>query len=109
LAIVVLWLVFSYVPRHLVSLPNLSLQGPMFGLFAQWALVASLVVFLAIQAWLIWVTVTFFRNPGKAGQIAPRAFGLKLSSELFWTAIPLVMTIGLALISYQTWYGLVVR
>lgn len=106
LAIVVLWLVFSYVPRHLVGLPNLSLHGPMFGQLAQWGLVVSFVVFLAIQVWLIWATVTLFRKSGREGQVTPQAFGLKLSSELFWTAIPLVMTIGLGLISYQTWYSL---
>lgn len=106
LAIVILWLVLSYLPRQIVSLPNLALHGSAAGSAYQWALIVSLLVFLAIQLWLVWATVGFFRSQSQARGASPLAFGLKLSSELFWTAIPLVMTIGLAIASYQTWLSL---
>jgi hypothetical protein len=31
---------------------------------------------------------------------------LRVGMELFWTALPLVMTLGLAAISYYTWLSL---
>ena len=106
LAIVVLWLVLSYIPRHALSLPNLAVQGAAAGIVFQWILVVSLLIFVAIQVWLLRATVDFFRPGKRNGAATPQAFGLTLSSELFWTAIPLIMTIGLALASYRTWLSL---
>ena len=106
LAIVVLWLVLSYIPRHALSLPNLAVQGAAAGIVFQWILVVSLLIFVAIQVWLLRATVDFFRPNKRSGPSTPQTFGLTLSSELFWTAIPLIMTIGLALASYRTWLSL---
>jgi heme/copper-type cytochrome/quinol oxidase subunit 2 len=100
---VLLWLVLSYVPSTWVSLPTLAFPDSWIsGLFPVLAL-AALVVFAGIQLWLLWSVRRL--PPG------PADFPVRIQrrTEFFWTALPLLMTLGLAAASYPVWRDLVVR
>ena len=107
LLVVVLWLVLSYVPDSLVALPALSLGGEQIGSLFQQALLFGLVIFVALQAWLLRSSVRMFRPSEQGEESQAQRFGLNASVEFVWTFIPLVMTLGLALLSHQTWLSLV--
>ncbi|NJN83590.1 MAG: hypothetical protein HC802_15775 [Caldilineaceae bacterium] len=97
---VVAWLVLSYVPASWSALPQFSLHGLAGnGLFPILALV-GLVVFIVIQLVLIWDTGSWFGSSDVELQSRLRKFELRKGPELFWTGLPLLMTIGLALLSY---------
>jgi hypothetical protein len=109
LAAVLLWLVLSYTPS--VTLPALSYprwSGPLLAI----AGAAGLMAFLAIQAWLVWATGLFVRptagsrstNPAAESTVAE--FNLRLRSELTWTALPIAMTVALALLASGLWFAL---
>jgi heme/copper-type cytochrome/quinol oxidase subunit 2 len=100
--ICILWLVVSYLPGIRAMLPTFSLVGSNSQL--AWLGVAALIVFVAIQLWLVYTTVVNVRayqakNNGSA-------FRLRLSAEFFWTALPIMMTIALACASYGLWVNL---
>ena len=107
LLVVVLWLVLSYVPDSLVALPALSFGGEQIGSLFQQALLFGLVIFVALQAWLLRSSVRMFRPSEQGEESLAQRFGLNASVEFVWTFIPLVMTLGLALLSHQTWLSLV--
>ncbi len=99
------WLVLSYAPT---LLPTVS-----FGRADRWfglLLVGGLAVFLGIQCWLIVASARMFR-PGGALRRAEECseFHLRRWSEILWTAIPLAMTLVLAVWSYPTWASLMGR
>lgn len=98
---VLFWLTFSYAPPGLVSLPVLTLQAPGSGALLQVLATAGLILFLSVQLLILWSTLRL-RQPSdvRRGESGPR---VSLAAEFFWTALPVVMTVGLALLSYQTW------
>ncbi len=110
LAVVMLWLVLSYVPS--ITLPQLtypSWSGPLLAVVGA----VGLLAFLAIQAWLVRATGLFVREPAAApGRTNPAAqgtvdeFKLRLGSELTWTALPMAMTVLLALLAAGLWRAL---
>lgn len=98
----ILWLVISYVPGLQTFLPTLALVEYGNGLAMLGAI--TLVIFLAIQLWLVFSTVSTVRAHTNKGDGSP--FRLKLGAELFWTALPVAMTVGLAWASYALWVNL---
>jgi TRAP-type C4-dicarboxylate transport system permease small subunit len=108
---VVGWLGLSYLPRTTFPLPVLALPlGWSAGL--QIAAGIGFVLFVLIQ--LVIVRLTFnLRNQKLYSQDLPNqdlqnaakgeSIALNVAAELFWTMLPLVMTLGLALASYQSW------
>ncbi len=105
LGVFIAWLVLSYAP---VSLPTIA-----YGRAGQWfaiLLAGVLIVFLGIQCWLIAVSARLFRPNSDLDRTEIGAeFRLRRRSEVFWTAIPLVMTVLLAVWSYPTWVSLIGR
>jgi heme/copper-type cytochrome/quinol oxidase subunit 2 len=99
-----LWLVLSYLPESMVALPILSFPEALNPMF-QRLLIFGAALFLALQLWLLLATGGLFR-PGRSSRTAANAFQLTLPRELFWTALPILMTIVLALASLRTWYSL---
>lgn len=99
----VLWLVLSYVPVSVVTLPQISFSSEGSGRLFQALLVGGFLIFLLLQVWLVNATKRLFRTPDGRENGMAAEFGLNRTSEMIWTAIPLLMTIGLAVASYQTW------
>ncbi len=99
-----LWLVLSYLPESMVALPLLSFSEAL-NPFFQRLLIFGVAVFLALQFWLLFATAGLFRS-GQSSRTAADAFQLTLPRELFWTALPILMTIVLALASLRTWHSL---
>jgi hypothetical protein len=102
LAAVVLWLVLSYLPAAR-RLPVLAFSGAG-GVLAALT-VATLLVFIAIQLWLIRSTMSSVGRSQHGSAQSP--FRLKLGVELFWTALPLVITVALAWAGYARWTHLI--
>jgi heme/copper-type cytochrome/quinol oxidase subunit 2 len=102
LAVCVLWLLASYLPGVQALLPTIAFGG------GKWLAVLgliALVIFVAIQLWLVYTTVVTIRASQNSAGGSP--FRLKLSTELFWTALPIAMTAGLAWTSYALWFNLI--
>ena len=113
LLIVVLWLVLSFVPSSLLALPQfVPEQGAVSRLSGQLLLV-GLIAFLALQAWLIELTARLFQTPSETGSHsraeAIESFRLTRRAEIFWTAVPLLMTVALAFAGYRAWHTLAIR
>lgn len=102
LVIFVLWLVVSYLPGVRAMLPVVAFEGS--GVWMATLAVFALVIFIAIQLWLVYTTVVTVRAHQIKSNSSP--FRLRLSVELFWTALPIAMTIGLAWASYALWLNL---
>lgn len=100
--ITLLWIVVSYLPGVQAMLPTLSIVEN--GGWLSWLTVAALIAFIAIQLWLVYTTVATIRSYQARGHDTP--FRLRLGAELFWTALPIAMTIGLAWASYALWLNL---
>ncbi len=103
LLVTVLWLILSYIPVSVVTLPQIPFASEASGRLFQVLLVGGFLIFVVLQIWLVVATKRLFRTEdGRRNEMAAE-FGLNRTSEMIWTAIPLLMTIGLALASYQTW------
>lgn len=94
------WLVLSYMPG--VALPALAYpawSGPLLALAAA----AGLLLFLAIQAWIVRATDRAIAGGGKA---VAAELGVARGREIIWTALPIVMTLALAAASAGLWRAL---
>ncbi len=77
--------------------------------YGNWFQQASLIVllcFVAIQLWLVGATTRMVRHSATDAHPQPTTFVLSLWREIFWTAVPLLMTIGLAVAGYELWASL---
>lgn len=99
--ITIIWIVFSHVASLRGLLPVIAYPSG-----SRWMAAAalfSLGLFLAVQLQLLWATTTgvrryLQRTPGDAPPLP-----LHLSLVALWTAIPVVMTLGLAWAAYGLW------
>lgn len=101
LVVSILWLVISYVPGLQAMMPTLIMPGN--GNTLAVLGVVALLIFLAIQLWLVYTTLSTVRSYQSKHNGQP--FRLKWGAELFWTALPIAMTIALAWASYALWQG----
>jgi hypothetical protein len=97
--ICILWIVVSYLPGVQAMLPVIAFAGT--GRWLAALGLIALVAFLAIQLWLVYTTVATVRTSQAKGNISPPR--LKVGAELFWTALPIAMTVWLAWASYALW------
>lgn len=102
LIICIAWLVVSYLPGVQALLPTIAFSGNRSWLAILGAI--ALVVFIAIQLWLVYTTVVTVRAHQAKRDGSP--FRLNTGAELFWTALPIVVTVGLAWASYALWLNL---
>lgn len=103
-AVIALWLLLAYVP----SLPRPMLAYPGWSATTLAVLAAGgLVAFLLIQGWLVRATDDFLGDNAPPAQAEIQAeFGLDRRREVFWTALPILMTLGLAGLAYGLWASL---
>lgn len=105
LAVLVSWIVLSYLPAGWLTLPQFAFSGPWSTPVLQLLAALGLVGFVVIQGILVRDTGRMLRPHGAREEIMAE-FRLKRGVELFWTALPLLMTIGLGVAAYQTWLNL---
>lgn len=98
------WLFLSYAPQTWGGLPELAFPVDQAGPFFRPLAVGFLLLFVLVQIVLLWATFRL-RRTARANELAGGR-RLRIGAELFWTALPLLMTIGLALLSYPTWLAL---
>ncbi len=104
LGVIGLWLVLAYAP----SLPRPTLGWPAWsGVILAVLAGAGVLAFLAIQGWLVRDTDRFLSGHVPEAQIVIQSeFALEKRREIFWTAMPIVMTLGLAALSFGLWRSL---
>jgi len=105
---VLFWLVFSYLPESFISLPEIDFPRGWTSTNFPILFVICAIVFLLIQIWLVIATNGFFKgkrylySQDKNKQIeniveaegeSILSFRLSRPQELFWTALPILMTI----------------
>ena len=92
------WLLGSYVPALSANLPQTNWGPTTQTLFAQLA-AGALTLFCVLQLWLVADTARWFRSrEGSALHLVLAEFRLKPGPELFWTLLPLLGTLTLALL-----------
>lgn len=102
---IALWLVLAYTPA--IPRPELSYPAWSTTTLAMLA-AAGLVVFLAIQAWIVRATDKFLGDdiaPEQAVILAE--FRLSRKREIMLTALPILMTLVVAWLSYPLWASLI--
>lgn len=87
------WIILSYIPKSVLSLPNLTI-GERLSTNSPLILGILLAIFIFIQVALVGSTWKMFRR--EPSQQRAQEFNLRERNELFWTALPLVSTIILA-------------
>lgn len=100
LVAIAFWLVLSYVP--FVALPVLhwpAWSGPVLAGIAA----AGLVVFVAIQ---VWIVVATDQSLVASAEGAAAGFRLSRGREMLRTALPILMTLVLAAFATGTWRAL---
>ena len=105
LFICALWLFFAYMPGLRGFLPDLALTGAT--PWMAWLAIFALVAFVAIQLWLVYTTGRTVR--AYQAKDLRAGFRLNLGLEIFWTVLPIAMTLGLAWASYPLWINLIQR
>jgi heme/copper-type cytochrome/quinol oxidase subunit 2 len=103
---VVGWLILSYLPKTPFALPVLALPAG-WSASLQASAVIGLLLFVLIQLVLVRSTMIFRSQnvPEQSLQDTAQVerIALNRTAELFWTVLPLIMTLGLAWASYQSW------
>ncbi len=102
---IALWLILAYVP----AIPRPELSYPAWSSTTLAILAAAgLVAFLAIQAWIVRATDEFMGAEIAPEQAAILAeFRLSRRREIILTALPIVMTLAVAWLSYPLWASLI--
>ncbi len=100
----IIWIVFSHVTSLRDVLPAVAYPAG-----SSWmapAALLSLGIFLAVQLWLVWTTVAGVRRYQQRASGDAQPLRLHVGLEALWTAMPVVMTLGLAWAAYGLWSGL---
>jgi heme/copper-type cytochrome/quinol oxidase subunit 2 len=106
LLLVIGWLALSY-GAWLPATAQIAAPLSFYGAGFQWVTLAILALFILLQLWLLYTTFRFLQRRQAAGlHLAPTGFAFGMLGELFWTALPLLMTIGLAVAGYKVWASL---
>lgn len=88
------WLVLSYAPA---SLPVIAFPGAQASAWFGGLAALSLAVFALIQGWLVYATGRLLRRPATADlRQTVEQFHLSVGREVFWTALPLLITVVMA-------------
>lgn len=110
LFVTLFWLVASYLPAHILTLPKASLDGIISSPIQRLLFIAIMVLFVGIQVSLVVSTNRLFPNAKSPEDQAERdtedglskaeQFGLKRGSELVWTSVPVAMTLITLLLAF---------
>lgn len=93
-----LWLILSYLPVQMISL-NFLTQGVLAQEIFRMALLASVVLFLAVQLILVGSSLRMSKLVQKY-HTHPE-IQLNFALEVFWTTLPLVVTVALLFVGRQ--------
>jgi heme/copper-type cytochrome/quinol oxidase subunit 2 len=104
LAGLIFWLVFSYLSPGLRPFAPSATQATWLRPLLPWVALVCLILFVAIQLQVLWSTQRI--RQWIAANVTEEGHKLNVAVELFWTALPLLMTLGLAALSYPTWRSL---
>jgi heme/copper-type cytochrome/quinol oxidase subunit 2 len=110
LAYVLAWLGLSYAPGLQARLPALAFSAAWHSALL-WAGMLAVLVFLGIQIWLVGSTLWSLRGRQSAAwdgarSKSPARQRISLSAEVIWTALPILMTVLLALAGHRIWSAL---
>jgi heme/copper-type cytochrome/quinol oxidase subunit 2 len=112
LACVLAWLGLSYAPGLQARLPALAFSAAWHSALL-WAGMLAVLVFLGIQIWLVGSTLWSLRvrksaawDGARSKSPAPARQRVSLSAEAIWTALPILMTVLLALAGHRIWSAL---
>lgn len=98
---VIAWLVLSYVPAAAALLPVIAVDDALAARVLPPLAVLTLAGLVVIQAVVLAVTGRMMRQPPTSALAATvQQFQLRYGREMFWTALPLVMTLVLAATIY---------
>lgn len=103
LLVTILWLVANYLPESVLVLPKASLEKIIPVAMQQGIFVVLMVLFIAIQISLIFSTNRLFHANKNAAELPAQAldkFGLKRGPEVFWTSVPVAMTLVTLLLTF---------
>lgn len=100
------WLALSYgswLPDRL----RIEMPLARYGYWFQLTTVVILILFVFIQLWLLRSTFRLLHQRSQPDMHSmPHGFALRVWGEVFWTALPLLLTIGLAVVGYKLWASL---
>jgi Kef-type K+ transport system membrane component KefB len=101
------WIVLSYLPTTVISVPQFHWAPDGVVQIFPAILVAGFVAFLLLQVWLVWTTGTSVRKYATVSQESRRhAFRLSVRREMLLTAVPIGFTAIVAAASYGWWQRL---
>ncbi len=102
LGMVCFWLIGSYLPQ---SKPIISLSLPLPDSFLDGMVIFCFAAFLAIQIWILFSTKKALSSKSRPHQLNVKIADGNLNSrvELFWTFLPIVLTLLLAWSSWMFW------
>jgi hypothetical protein len=101
LVCIIAWLVLSYLPGAQVVLPTIAFTGAWSAIWLPALAGLALGVFAIVPLWLVLATGQLVRHPVQVELRATvRHFGLQAGPEIFLTAVPLGMTLVLALVLF---------
>lgn len=100
---VILWIVLIYVPDSVLTLPTIGFGGA--GPLLAGLAVASVAAILTVQAIVLRSTARSIPSSDMSDTTDP-ALRLNRAAEIFWTALPLAMTLVLAWACYPLWRNL---
>jgi heme/copper-type cytochrome/quinol oxidase subunit 2 len=109
---ILVWLYLSYTPGIASLLPVVTVLERGWGGTLQTFTGIGLGLFLLVQLLLVHSLVRIFQRQQQVetsnllASEADRNFKLNFMLELFWTLLPLAMTVGLAWAAYRTWLSL---
>lgn len=102
---VIAWLVLSYLPQAAAALPPIAFPAAVTGGIFPALAVVSLAVFLGLQLWLVADTDAVVKRWLRQAEPHAEPFRLSRAAELLWTALPILMTLALAVAGYRWWAG----
>ncbi|MFN8494953.1 MAG: hypothetical protein U0350_45540 [Caldilineaceae bacterium] len=107
LLVMAVWLFFSYAPAWRLTLPQVTIQGSWSAGLLQPFAVICFALLVIVQLVLLWSTKRILHQQAALpSREAGDKFKLNPMLELFWTVVPLLLVVGLAFASYQTWQHL---
>ncbi len=103
LSITIFWLVANYLPESVLVLPKASLEKIIPTTVQQGIFIALMALFVVIQVSLVFSTNRLFKSDQSS--MPPLSqnlekFGLKRGPELFWTSVPVAMTLVTLLLTF---------
>jgi hypothetical protein len=103
LAVTIAWIVLSYSPVDIVSLPQFHFASDDVARLFPPVLLVGFAAFVVLQLWLVQTTARSVRDYNQSGSRDTHGFTLRVGREVFLTALPIVFTVVTALAALGWW------